>query len=152
MHVICTWTRWRSNWHECCSKTFWPQYSRGGFLRSKVSPRNKLKAFFVSYTACVFAVYPRWQKVAADKHVLKLPLFTLTRLTAVIFTKLRLKVKSIACVTSVSPRVRRESWDESKKKEGKEGNACPQTPRFWKNCVRPRTQLLIGAVLVVLIT
>ena len=79
---------------------------------------------------CFFGLPPLKKKVAADKHVLKLPLFTLTRLTAVIFTKLRLKVKSIACVTSVSPRVRRESWDESKKKEGKEGNACPQTPRF----------------------
>ena len=41
-----------------------------------------------------------------------------------------------ACVASVSARVRRERWDESKKKgmtgegEGREGNACPQTPRF----------------------
>ena len=33
--------------------------------------------------------------------------------------------------------------------EGKEGTDCPQTLRFWK--VRPRTQLLIGAVLVLLI-
>ena len=131
VHVICTWTRWRSNWHECCSKTFWPQYSRGGFLRSKVSPSNKRKAFFVlkATRLVFFAVYPRWKKVAADRHVLKLP-FTLTRLTAVIFTKLRLKIKSIACVTSVSARVRRESCEGSKKKEGKEGNACPQTPRF----------------------
>ena len=45
---------------------------------------------------------------------------------------------TVACVASVSARVRRESWDESKKKkkgmtwegEGKEGNAYPQTPRF----------------------
>ena len=44
---------------------------------------------------------------------------------------------TVACVASVSARVRRESWDESKKKkgmtgegEGNEGNACPQTPRF----------------------
>ena len=42
----------------------------------------------------------------------------------------------IACVASVSSRVRPESWDESKKKErtgegeGNEGTACPQTPRF----------------------
>ena len=42
----------------------------------------------------------------------------------------------IAYVASVSARVRRERWDESKKKgmtgegEGREGNACPQTPRF----------------------
>ena len=43
---------------------------------------------------------------------------------------------TVACVASVSARVCRESWDESKKKgmrregEGSEGNACPQTPRF----------------------
>ena len=44
---------------------------------------------------------------------------------------------TVACVASVSARVCRESWDESKKKkgmtwdgEGKEGNAYPQTPRF----------------------
>ena len=44
---------------------------------------------------------------------------------------------TVACVASVSARVRRERWDESKKKkgmtwegEGKEGNAYPQTPRF----------------------
>ena len=41
----------------------------------------------------------------------------------------------VACVASVSARVRRESWEESIKRndgggEGKEGNACPQTPRF----------------------
>ena len=35
--------------------------------------------------------------------------------------------------------------------EGKEGNACPENPTILKNCVRPRTQLPIGAVLVVLI-
>ena len=40
----------------------------------------------------------------------------------------------LACVASVSARVRRERWDESKKKgmtgegEGREGKACPQTP------------------------
>ena len=45
----------------------------------------------------------------------------------------------IACVASISTRVCLESWDKSKKKkwmmgegEGKEGNACLQTPRFWK--------------------
>ena len=37
--------------------------------------------------------------------------------------------------------------------EGKEGNACLQTPvTVLKNCVRPRAQLLIGTVLVVLVT
>ena len=46
------------------------------------------------------------------------------------------KEEAVACVASVSARVRRESWEESKKKgvtgewEGKEGNACPQTPGF----------------------
>ena len=60
----------------------------------------------------------------------------------------------VDCVASVSARVRREKLGREQKKkgmtregEGKEENACPQTPRFW----RPRTQLLIGAVLVVLI-
>ena len=44
----------------------------------------------------------------------------------------------VAFVASVSARVRRESWDETQKKgitgegEGREGNACPQTPRLWK--------------------
>ena len=45
---------------------------------------------------------------------------------------------TLACVASVSSRVRRESWEESKRKkkgmtgegEANEGNACPQTPRF----------------------
>ena len=41
----------------------------------------------------------------------------------------------VACKASVSARVRRESWEESKKGmtgegEGKEGNACQHTPRF----------------------
>ena len=41
----------------------------------------------------------------------------------------------LACAASVSAQVRREIWDESKKKgmtgegEGREGNACPQTPQ-----------------------
>ena len=48
------------------------------------------------------------------------------------------KEEAVACVASVSARVCRESWEESKKKgvtgegEGKEGNACPQTPGFSK--------------------
>ena len=65
---------------------------------------------------------------------------------------------TVACIASVSARVRRESWDESKKKNGKEwgggrerGKRLPANPTILKNCVRPRTQLLIGAVLVVLI-
>ena len=33
-----------------------------------------------------FCGLPQLKKVATDKHVLKLPLFTLTRLTAVFFT------------------------------------------------------------------
>ena len=44
----------------------------------------------------------------------------------------------LACISSASARVRRESWDESTKTgmrgegEGSEGNAWTQTPRFWK--------------------
>ena len=53
----------------------------------------------------------------------------------------------LACVASVSARIRWESWDKSKKRgtkgegEGREGHAHQQTPRFWKlkNCVRQRT-------------
>ena len=64
---------------------------------------------------------------------------------------------SLACVASVSARVRRESWDESKKRNDRGGGGerrkrLPANPTILKNCVRPRTQLLIGAVLVVLIT
>ena len=46
------------------------------------------------------------------------------------------KEEAVACVASVPARVRPESVEESKKKgvtgegEGKEGNACRQTPRF----------------------
>ena len=63
----------------------------------------------------------------------------------------------VACVASVSARVRRESWEESKKRNdggggGERRKRLPANPTILKNCVRPRTQLLIGAVLVVLIT
>ena len=63
----------------------------------------------------------------------------------------------VACVASVSARVRRESWEESKKRNdggggGERRNRLPANPTILKNCVRPRTQLLIGAVRVVLIT
>ena len=65
---------------------------------------------------------------------------------------------TVACIASVSARVRRESWDESKKKNGNEwgggrerGKRLPANPTILKNYVRPRTQLLIGTVLVVLI-
>ena len=65
----------------------------------------------------------------------------------------------MACVASVSARVRLESWDKSKKKkknggggEGERRKRLPANPTISKNCVRPRTQLLIGAVRVVLIT
>ena len=62
----------------------------------------------------------------------------------------------LTCVASVSARVRRESWDESKKGNdggggGERRKRLPANPTILKNCVRPRTQLLIGAVLVVLI-
>ena len=57
-------------------------------------------------------------------------------------SSLRVKINSAAfkikltCIASVSAQVRRENWDERKKKgmrgegEGSEGNASPQTPRF----------------------
>ena len=64
----------------------------------------------------------------------------------------------IACVASVSARVRRESWKESKKRNdggggwgGERRNRLPANHTILKNRVRPRTQLLIGVVLVVLI-
>ena len=65
-------------------------------------------------------------------------------------------IDRLACVASVSARVRRESWEESKKRNdggggGERRNRLPANPTILKNCVRPRTQLLIGAVLVVLI-
>ena len=64
---------------------------------------------------------------------------------------------TIACVASVSARVCRESWDESKKRNdggggGERRKRWPANPTILNNCVRPRTQLLIGAVLVVMIT
>ena len=68
----------------------------------------------------------------------------------------------LACVASVSAQVRRERWDESKKKKkrndggggggGERRKRLPANPTILKNCVRPQTQFLIGAVLVVLIT
>ena len=65
--------------------------------------------------------------------------FTATRLT-------------LAWVASVSARVRRESWEESKKRNdggggGERRNRLPANPTIFKNYVRPRTQLLIGAVM-----
>ena len=62
----------------------------------------------------------------------------------------------VACVASVSARVRRESWEESIKRNDGEGGAerrkcLPANPTTLRNCVRLRTQLLIGAVLVVLL-
>ena len=102
-----------------------------------------------SYPACVFAVYPRWKKVAADRHVLKLP-FTLTRLTAVIFTEIEGQVHSLRnkCFRASSLRkLRREQ-----KKGGERRKRLPANSTILENCVRPRTQLLIGAVIVVLIT
>ena len=54
--------------------------------------------------------------------------------------------------------VRLESCDKSKKKKQNDGggggerrNRLPASPTTLKNCVRPRTQLLIGAVREVLI-
>ena len=69
-----------------------------------------------------------------------------------------LMASNIACVASVSSRSSLESWDKSKKNmndgggEGERRNRLPANPTILKNCVRPRTQPLIGAVRVVLIT
>ena len=61
----------------------------------------------------------------------------------------------LACVASISARVCRERWDESKKKGndggGKRKKCLPPNPTILKNCFRPQTYLLIGAVLVMLI-
>ena len=68
------------------------------------------------------------------------------------------RIDHLGCVASVSARVRRERWDESKKKRNDGGGGGERrkrllaNPTILKNCVRPRTQLLIGALLVVLIT
>ena len=66
---------------------------------------------------------------------------------------------TVACVASVSSRgSSRKLGQEQKKKmsdrggEGERRNRLPANPTILKNCVRPRTQLLIGAVRVVLIT
>ena len=66
---------------------------------------------------------------------------------------------AIACIASVSARVRLQSWDKSKKKKkndagggGERRKHLPANPTILKNCVRPRMQLPIGAVRVVLIT
>ena len=67
---------------------------------------------------------------------------------------------TLACVESVSSRgSSRKLGQEQKKKKMNDGegggerrNRLPANPTILKNCVRPRTQLLIGAVRVVLIT
>ena len=65
------------------------------------------------------------------------------------------KEEAVACIASVSARVRGESWEESKKKRsdggggGERRKRLPANPTILKNYVRPRTQLLIGAVLVI---
>ena len=67
----------------------------------------------------------------------------------------------LACVASVSARALEKIWDDSKKKKkkkkmggggGERRKRLPTNPTILKNCVRPRTQFLIGTVLVVLIT
>ena len=71
-----------------------------------------------------------------------------------------LDVISIACVASISSRgSSRKLGQEQKKKKKNDGggggerrNCLPANPTILKNCVCPRTQPLIGAVRVVLIT
>ena len=64
----------------------------------------------------------------------------------------------LACVASVSSRSSSRKLGQEQKKMndggggGERRNRLPANPTILKNCVRPRTQLLIGAVRVVLIT
>ena len=64
----------------------------------------------------------------------------------------------VACVASVSSRVSSRKLGQEQKNMndggggGERRNRLPANPTILKNCVRPRTQLLIGAVRVVLIT
>ena len=66
--------------------------------------------------------------------------------------------RRLACVASVSSRgsSRKLGQEQQKKNDGGGGgerrNRLPANPTILKNCVRPRTQLLIGTVRVVLIT
>ena len=66
--------------------------------------------------------------------------------------------REIACVASVSSRGSSRKLGQEQKKMndggggGERRNRLPANPTILKNCVRPRTQLLIGAVRVVLIT
>ena len=66
---------------------------------------------------------------------------------------------TLACVASVSSRGSSTKLGQEQKKNmndrgggGERRNRLPANPTILKNCVRPRTQLLIGAVRVVLIT
>ena len=67
-------------------------------------------------------------------------------------------VSPVACVASVSSRgsSRKLGQEQQEMNDGEGGgerrNHLPANPMILKNCVRPRTQLLIGAVRVVLIT
>ena len=67
-------------------------------------------------------------------------------------------VSPVACVASVSSRgsSRKLGQEQQEMNDGGGGgerrNHLPANPMILKNCVRPRTQLLIGTVRVVLIT
>ena len=67
-------------------------------------------------------------------------------------------MESVACVASVSSRGSSRKLGQEQKNMndggggGERRNRLPANPTILKNCVRPRTQLLIGAVRVVLIT
>ena len=67
-------------------------------------------------------------------------------------------VSPVACIASVSSRglSRKLGQEQQKMNDGGGGgerrNRLPANPKILKNCVRPRMQLLIGAVRVVLIT
>ena len=60
---------------------------------------------------------------------------------------------SLACIASVSARVCQGKLGGEQKKRndggGERRKRLPANPTILKNCVRPQTQFLIGAVLVV---
>ena len=72
--------------------------------------------------------------------------------------RVHLFLPHVACVASVSSRSSSRKLGQEQKKindgggGGERRNRLPANPMILKNCVRPRTQPLIGAVRVVLIT
>ena len=99
---------------------------RGEVFWGRKSHWATKESLFRKLKACVVAVYPRWKRVAADKPVFAmLQLVTLTRLTAVICMKVRLKVKVTRsfplppCCRSLSEAektFKKNFWDQGRRK------------------------------------